>query len=444
MGMLRNRNRSGKAFWVDTYIIPIFANGELVEFQCIYRSPSIEMVRRAERIYELRKLGKEPPELRFPAVPVSWRSLGTTLIALAPAAAAALIPMAMPAKIALVGLSLLLAAGGSWLLTRQLTRQIRDSRRFVSHRLKQLIYTGTSDDIGQLELAQRLLQSQLSAILRRIQDTSGAVRRSSADSTRVMQETSGEIERQQDSLTQLATAMEQFASTTESVARTTTEALDQVDSVQQDARTGSQIVGRAIDSMQQLDSAMERINGNVDSLTQRSDSIGRVIEVIKDIAEQTNLLALNAAIEAARAGENGRGFAVVADEVRKLAQRTQASTSEINEMIGALQQETGLIAGSMQQGRELSSQSVGNIQAAGDSLQGILQAVDALKGMATQIATAAEEQNAVTGDINAQIRAISQAAESVVHKAGRTLALNRDAEDLADRQSRMVERVLAN
>src|SRR6185369_12395803 len=124
-----------------------------------------------------------------------------------------------------------------------------------------------------------------------------------------------------------------MAATSSEIAQNCIMAVDISNRASQTAKTGAEVVGHAVESIQRIAAKVQESARTVESLGTRSEQIGEIIGTIEDIADQTNLLALNAAIEAARAGEQGRGFAVVADEVRALAERTTKATKEIGGMI---------------------------------------------------------------------------------------------------------------
>jgi methyl-accepting chemotaxis protein len=183
--------------------------------------------------------------------------------------------------------------------------------------------------------------------------------------------------------------------------------------------------------MESLADVVTRAAEAISALEVESNRIGAVLEVIKGIAEQTSLLALNAAIEAARAGESGRGFAVVASEVRNLASRTQQSTGEIEAMIASLQSSARNVVSVMDKGRGMTRHSLENAFQASQSLEAITQAVSRINEMSAQIASATEEQSAVTEEINGNTLRIQDLAEHAVAASRQTAQERGDLVELA-------------
>ncbi|MFB4248058.1 MULTISPECIES: methyl-accepting chemotaxis protein [Pseudomonas] len=214
--------------------------------------------------------------------------------------------------------------------------------------------------------------------------------------------------------------MNQMSATSQEVARSAAAAVSSAHSVNDETISGRGLVESQQDSIARLASEIDQSVRVINQLASDSQSISRVLEVIKSIAEQTNLLALNAAIEAARAGEQGRGFAVVADEVRTLAKRTQQSTEEIEEMIGKLHGGVGAAVKAMGSSHAMANGTVDQSEKVQQALENILGAVGMIVDQNQQIAAAVEQQTAVAHDIDQNIVEINRAGERTAEGAHQT------------------------
>ncbi|MEZ9229843.1 methyl-accepting chemotaxis protein [Vibrio amylolyticus] len=245
---------------------------------------------------------------------------------------------------------------------------------------------------------------------------------------------------QQDDINMVATAIDQMGAATQEVAGNAEHTAQQSEQAVSACLNGSERVTQTHNSINSLESEVQAATEIMQELELHANSIHSIIATIQGVAEQTNLLALNAAIEAARAGEQGRGFAVVADEVRVLSQRTHASTTEIQTMIDTLQMTTTKAVSIMNHSRELATTSVEDANLAAISLGEIQDSVKMISDMATQIASAAEEQATVTSDISRNTMGIRDVSNELSSEAQQAASQASELSQLSDELQQEIQR----
>jgi methyl-accepting chemotaxis protein len=182
-------------------------------------------------------------------------------------------------------------------------------------------------------------------------------------------------------------------------------------SVRDNGLTAYSTVQSLISEIQSVSEHVMMSSEKIDHLASQSHRINSIVEVIRGIAEQTNLLALNAAIEAARAGEQGRGFAVVADEVRNLAARTSQSTSEIVNLVDAINHGIEHAKLSMVSGCSRIDASMVLVHKAGTAMNTINNSVLGNLNAVTAIAIALNEQRLAGDDVARNVEIVAQIVE---------------------------------
>ncbi|PMY34977.1 methyl-accepting chemotaxis protein [Pseudomonas sp. GW456-L14] len=352
-----------------------------------------------------------------------------------------------------IGLLVMLASGlligllSLWLVNRSLVEPIRQLIDYVAQlsrgRIAERVASSRQDELGKLAVAANTLRDFLAETFSRLQRSAIDLDSSSGElnaiATLMSQGTNDQFNRTD----QVATAMNEMSATAQEVARHAADAARAADDADQSAQQGEQVMQGTIHTITLMRGEIANTAEVIRRLEADSGRIGKVLEVIRGIAEQTNLLALNAAIEAARAGEAGRGFAVVADEVRSLAQRTAASIIEINQIIQSVQ--TGALdaAHAIESGQARSDASVEQVTQAGAMLERITEAVEAIRDMNRQIATAAEEQTSVAEDISRNLTEITTIASTNLDNVQRTERASQNLHELSGQLNEVTARLSA-
>jgi methyl-accepting chemotaxis protein len=349
--------------------------------------------------------------------------------------------------IGLFMLCLALVVAAAVLVTRSVLRPLGgepdEAARVLSHiaggDLTIVVPVGDSAE-GSVMRNLHHMQQNLQQMVRHIATSVDGVASSSEQLSAVSTQTSGSLQLQGQEIEQAATAVNEMTAAVDEVARNAVSTSEASRLSEQTAQRGQAQVQETVASINTLANGVVETSERIQQLAGRVQDISSVLDVIRSIADQTNLLALNAAIEAARAGDAGRGFAVVADEVRALAHRTQVSTQEIEQMIGAIRQDSEHAVAAMHDSSERVQATLGVAQRSGQALEEITRSISQINERNMLIASATEEQALVAREVDRNLVGIRTLSQQVLQGAIHTQTAGQELAGMAGDLHQMVGR----
>ena len=321
-----------------------------------------------------------------------------------------------------------------------------------------------NDEIAVMGRSVEHFIASMKEMIRQMGHVSDRLEKQAGSSKNVSGEMNSAANIQSQSMTELNATVDQLSVSVNEIAQNATQLAGVVadtkedsDKVEDKMRTTVEVSEKGKADMESVGNALHNIEISIHNLEEAVDKVGTasgeivdIIKLIGDIAEETNLLSLNASIEAARAGEAGRGFAVVASQIGVLAKNSADSvahiTSLINEINGLVDdavKQAGSSASDIESSADLIHIAVDtfdqifqNIQETSHLIKGVVEKINQVDQVATNVAAISEEQAASSDEILAtsesmlqQAKSISKNSEQVEAEAGN---LAESADQLAD------------
>ncbi|SDY99469.1 methyl-accepting chemotaxis sensory transducer with Cache sensor [Proteiniborus ethanoligenes] len=307
------------------------------------------------------------------------------------------------------------------------------------------------DEVGSILKATAVLREEIRKILRTINDTTEDVVENIQSLNLATSETSQSINDVAKTVEELAQASMEQAEDAETGSEKLNRLAQEIKiavehggivvensmKAQRINEEGSKAMNSMVDKFDVTVKSSRILSENVNSLLDKSQSIGNILNTIMDISEQTNLLALNAAIEAARAGEAGRGFAVVAEEIRKLSEETGRATKSIEDILKSIQHEVGTTKDNM-------DTSEGALKDANESLEQSKKAFEEIYSSLVSVMEAIEKLGENLNKVDEEKEEVILAIQSISSITEETAASTEELSASMEEQAATMETVANN
>ena len=318
-------------------------------------------------------------------------------------------------------------------MTSDVNRLVESARKIAAGELRERIPEEGIEEIRALAGAFNAMTENLRTMLEQIQEAGSGVGSFSSNITTLIQGQAASAAQQATSVAEVTATMEELSRTSRQIAQNAESVKDAASKSVEVAQAGTTLGREGVEAMEQIKDRVGDIARKTVFLGEKSQEIGKVMEIIKEIASEIHLLALNAAIESAAAGEHGRRFAVVASEVRRLAEKTRESTETIRGIITEIQSATNSSVDATEKGTREVDRWRETIRLSSDAFSEIIETIERTSEASTQISLATHQQTSANEQVVHAMRQIEEMVRATASQMKESSASAAQLREMADR-----------
>jgi methyl-accepting chemotaxis protein PixJ len=289
----------------------------------------------------------------------------------------------------------------------------------------------TEDELGTIADAYNNTLQALRQIVIQVQAAAQQVAQTSAQSNTSLNALSQSAQQQSKEIQESLSEVQEMADSTLEVVSNTELVQLAVEQTKQTVKSGDAAMDKTVEAIQDIRETVAQTAKKIKRLSESSQKISKVVNLIGNFATQTNVLALNAAIEATRAGEYGKGFAVVADEVRSLSRQSAAATIEIEKLVQDIQEETGAVSIAMENGIQQVVTGTELVNETRQNLNAMITATGEISTLLQAITDATQGQMLQSVSVTASMKDIAKMANKTSLEASNITTVFQELSDMA-------------